>query len=148
LDDSNSFDNSAAAPMDPRPNEFNGIQFVPGNAGTPIVSNISWYATKMPFIIGNLSETGLYVSSGGQLTLGPSVTLKFFPGGRLGVDSSSTLTTGSGDIFTSIKDKDPAHGGNTDPGSSGPAAGDWSGVSENGVCETWSNIYYSTSGCP
>jgi hypothetical protein len=147
-DDSNAFDNSSLAPNSAQPNEYNGIDSVAGNSCAIITSNVTWSATKVPFIIGNPSGAGLCVRSGGQLTLGSNVTMKFFAGGSLRVDGTSTLTTGSGDIFTSIKDKDPTHGGNTDPGSAAPAAGDWSGIVENGVCETWSNIYYSTSGCP
>lgn len=148
LDDSNAFDNSAVAPTNAQPNEYNGIDFVGGNSCGVIASNVTWSVTKIPFIIGTPSGAGLCVRSGGSLILGPNVTMKFFAGGSLVVDGTSTLTTGSGDVFTSIKDKDPAHGGDTDPGSGAPAAGDWSGIVENGVCETWPNIYYSTSGCP
>ena len=146
LDDSNVFDNSAAATMSPQPNKYNGIDYVPSTCNSPIVSNISWSATKVPFIIGSPSYHDLCVESGGQFVLGANVTLKFFAAGHLSVSGTGTLATDGTDIFTSIKDS--THGGNTDPGSNAPMAGDWSGIGENGVCETWSNIYYSTSGCP
>ena len=152
-DDSNSFDNSAAAPANPQANEFNGIEFIGGNCGSfnAIVSNVNWKAKKVPFVIGSANNSCLEVDTGGTLTLGDGVTLKFFQGGKLLVSSSTaTLTTGTGDVFTSIKDDAPAHGGDTDNDSMAmaPAAGDWSGVEVNGTCETWSNIYYSTVGCP
>jgi hypothetical protein len=145
-DDSNVFDNSAAAPTNPSPNKYNGIDFAPSGCAAPIVGNISWAAKQVPFIIGSPSYHDLCVQSGGQFTLGANVTLKFFAAGHLSVSGTGTLTTDGTDIFTSIKDS--THGGNTDPGASAPAAGDWSGIVENNVCETWSNIYYSTSGCP
>jgi hypothetical protein len=148
LDDSNSFVNGAA-PSNPEPNKYNGIEYTgSGNCSTSfeVVDNIIWSATKVPFVIGNPNQVALCVDSGGHLTLGPNVTMKFFPGGRVGVGSTGTLTTDSSDVFTSIKDS--TRGGNTDPGASAPAVGDWSGIMENNVCETWPNIDYSTSGCP
>jgi hypothetical protein len=147
LNDSNFFDNTGAAPMNPQPNKYNGIDFLGTNGcNQSIQSMVTWSATKVPFVVGNPSAMDLCVDTGGQLTLVANVILKFFTGGHLRTNSNGTLTTDSSDVFTSIKD--PTHGGNSDPGSSAPAAGDWSGIVENSVCETWSNIYYSTAGCP
>lgn len=153
LDDSNSFDNSAAAPNSPLPNEYNGVVLAGTNGcNNAIVSNITLSTSKVPFVVGTPAYQDLCVAQGGQLTLGSNVTMKFYPAGHLTVGSNGggTLTTGSGDVFTSIKDDAPTHGGDTDHDSMAnqPAPGDWSGIVENQVCETWSNILYSTTGCP
>jgi len=152
LDDSNAFDNRAAAPANPQPNEFNAIEvYGTGDYSQHIASNVTWSATSVPFRIGNPLvglSVSLYVDTGGLLTLADNVTLKFFSRGRLSVASGARLTTGNNDVFTSIYDT--ADGGDT-AGTGGtvmPMAGDWSGITVNGVCQTWTNILYSTPNCP
>jgi hypothetical protein len=149
LDDSNAFDNSAVAgSKTTQGNQYNGIDFV-GTCYQVVVDSVTWAATKVPFVIGDPTTTCLTVDQGGHLTLGDNVTVKFFKTGKLVVSATGTLTLGKNDVFTSIKDA--KHGGDTDPDMMGPPnAGDWSGVTENGTCETgtWQNILYATNGCP
>ena len=77
LDDTNSFDNSAAAPDNPQPNEYNGIVV---DTGPDIDGHISWGTTKVPYV---LTEGYLEIESTGTLSLADGVTVKFSSGTSL-----------------------------------------------------------------
>jgi hypothetical protein len=79
LDDSNSFDNSAAAPSLPQPNEYNGI--IVTGCGS-VDGKITWAPTKVALVVGDPVDDCTYmtIAGAGHLTLGSNVTLKFFLG--------------------------------------------------------------------
>jgi hypothetical protein len=146
FDDSNSFDNSAAAPLKPQPNRYNGIVV---SGGVSVTSSITWASTKVPFVIGHPSGwQNVTVAGAGHLTLGPNVTLKFFAGGYLTVNGllTANATTGSKIVFTSIKDY--ANGGDTNrnQGSASPAGGDWDGIAVSANGSTFNNCQFLYAG--
>ncbi len=143
LDDSNSFDNSALAPSDPQPSEFNGI--IVAGCST-IDGNLSWTPSKAPLVIGDPISACSYlnVAGAGHLTLGANTVMKFFQGGVLNVDTGGAVTAPSTAAFTSIRDDSRCGDTNACGGSLMPNATDWVGVKIDGACQTWSNIYYAT----
>ncbi len=143
LDDSNAFDNAAAAPTSPQPSTYNGV-FVAGCGH--VTANITWLQSKVPFVIGNQVDACNYmdISGAGHLTLGPNVILKFFDGGRISISSGATLTATTGDAFTSINDDQRGGDTNHDSGSIAPGGADWAGIKSSGACQNWGAIYYAT----
>lgn len=148
LDDSNSFDNSVAAPTAPAPNKYNGV--IVRGCGR-VAGNVGWSGTKVPFVIGEPVSACRYlvVEGGGHLSLGNNLVLKFFLDGTISVDAGGALTRGTGVYFTSIKDD--THGGDTnaDAAQTTPAVGDWYGISiddGNGrLCQAWTEMQYYTA---
>lgn len=145
FDNSNSFDNSAAAPQPAQPNRYNGI--VVSGCGS-IAASISWLANKVPFVIGNSVDACNYFSVGGagHLTLGDGVVLKFFAGGRFDVSGSITANATTKIVFTSIKDY--ANGGDTNrnQGSAKPAGGDWAGITVSANGSSFNNCQFLYAG--
>lgn len=104
---------------------------VPAQAATivksgTIVANETWTTGNVYQITGDL-----VVANGVTLTIQAGVVVKVLPGNAFDVDGKLTLqgTSGSPVVFTSNRDN--SYGGDTDPGSTPPAATDWKGLSLN-----------------
>jgi len=141
VDDSNVFHNPAASS---ETNTNNGIFL--SYPADDISSHISWEETEVPFVI---DDNQLWIETGGSLTLGDNVVVKFMPGSSLYYDGSNLINyDGTGVWFTSYKDDD--HGGDTngDGAATPPGSGDWLGIYNNsyavGDWETWTNILYAS----
>jgi hypothetical protein len=144
------FDNSNVftPPAGASPNAYNGV-LVPV-CNTPISGGVAWSATQVPFVVQPCGNgQALEVGATGDLALAAGVILKFAPTGRLIVDTGGALTEDHvTNVFTSVKDN--TYGGQTtgDPNAVCNSTGDWSGVTEQGTCETtWSNIHCATMNC-
>jgi hypothetical protein len=144
LDDSNSFDNSAAAPAHPQPNSYNGVIV---NDGT-IAGSVKWSVARVPLVIWDPNGIGVVVKSSGTLTLGDDVVVKML-GAGVAINYSevgATLSQGAGVVFTSLLDD--THGGDTngDGATSSPDIGDWYGIITPGTpcvqCVGLSNMYF------
>ncbi len=119
IDDSNVFHNPAAASTK---NTYNGIFFM-GNSAN-YISTITLSATEVPFVIVG----DIYVTSGNTLTLGNNVVFKFSGAlTQITYDGNITNATGSGVVFTSLKD-DSYKGDTNGDGASSGVANDWYGV--------------------
>jgi len=99
------------------------------DVGGHITENTTWTLGDSPIIVTN----SVTVDEGVTLTIDPGVLIKsnapwinIFIHGTLRAEGSAANPI----VFTSIKDDDPAHGGDTngDGASSTPAAGDWGDI--------------------
>jgi hypothetical protein len=126
LDDSNAFDNGADAAQ-PVANQYNAVM-VEGCG--QITGDISWAATKVPFVIGVPVTACNYIviNGGAKLTLAEGVVVKFFSNGWVDVLGQLSANATSAIVFTSIKDDLHLGDTNGDGTSSAPAASDWRGI--------------------
>ncbi len=139
INKSNKFSNPSDATQI---NKYNGI-FVHGQ--DIISSSTTWQETEVAYVI---QYSGFELWDGFSLTLGDSVTLKFFTGGELDIQTGATLANGQGTevYFTSFKDdnlKGDTNGDGT-PGAT-PGANEWHGIYDGTSFHTWSNILYSSN---
>ncbi|HUJ27490.1 MAG TPA: carboxypeptidase-like regulatory domain-containing protein, partial [Myxococcales bacterium] len=145
IDNSNSFDNSAAMPASPMPSKYNAMMV---NGCGEVQANISWAQVKVPMVIGTHENacSWVRVDSGAHLTLAPGVVIKFFPGGRLEVQGVLTANgTGTAPIsFTSVRDD--SLGGDTDADPIGASAADWQGIrlSNSGSLFNHAQFFYGS----
>jgi len=142
LDSNNIFHN----PESPtQTNLNNGIYVDNQGTGCDIEGNISWLETEVPFCA---LWQGININTGNSLTIAENVILKF-DGGTLDYMGDNLVNwDAEGVYFTSYKDDDIEHGGDTngDGGNTTPADGDWGGVYNWGgspnYWEAWENILY------
>lgn len=125
----NRFDNSAANPASPQPNQYNGV-FVAGCGH--VTGSVSWAPIAVPYVVGNPVDACNYlvVDSGGQLALGTAgnrVIVKFFPNGRIDVNGAIVPHA----QLTSIRDDALGGDTNADGTASAPAPADWEGIRVN-----------------
>jgi hypothetical protein len=124
-------------------NQYNGI-FV--ETIDHISSAISWTEMEVPYVI---DDNDWWINSGGSLTLGNDVVLKFRPGSFfLLQDGIGALVNyyGSGVFFTSYKDDTHLGDTNGDGSVTTPSGSDWGGIYDdvNGIFYTWANILYDS----
>jgi hypothetical protein len=131
-----------------QPNHYNGV-VVTGCGHVTAITN--WAVTRVPLVIGDpvTACNYLQVDGGGALTLGPSVTMKFFTGGSLTVAVGGSLTINAAAWLTCIDD-DHGTDTNADNGVGTPAVGDWHGVkySHSGgspTCDVAAYMHYQTN---
>lgn len=142
LDDSNLFDNSAAAPQNPQRNEFNGV--IVRGCGE-ISGRISWAENDVALVVGTPDCNYLSVAKYGVLTLEPGVVMKFHHAGYLSVAVGGYLMPLPTSVaFTSINDDARLGDTNADDGAQAPSDTDWDGIDVGDECLNLPIIYYAT----
>lgn len=142
LDDSNLFDNSAAAPQNPQRNEFNGV--IVRGCGE-ISGRISWAENDVALVVGTPDCNYLSVAKYGVLTLEPGVVMKFHHAGYLSVAVGGYLMPLPTSVaFTSINDDTRLGDTNADGGAQAPTDTDWDGIDVGDECLDLPIIYYAT----
>ena len=151
VDDSNVFHNPSASATK---NKYNGI-FLVGNSYKAINGAITFAETEVPYVLAGVID----IPDGSQLTLGDDVIVKFFSSqdtlntnynGNGGTNTTAKLianaSSGHRIVFTSYKDDDISHGGDTngDGTASSAAAGDWAEIVLNADGSSFdrSEFYY------
>jgi hypothetical protein len=144
IDDSNVFhnpDNNEEA------NHYNGI-FV--DMLYSITEPRQWLETEVAFVIDGYQR---YIDTGGSLTLGNNVVIKFCSTGELWLEEGAGQLhnhDGAGVYFTSYKDDSKKGDTNGDGSATSPAIGDWSGIYDNSLSipspyfYNWGNILFDS----
>jgi hypothetical protein len=128
-------------------NTYNSIWIHPED---DISSNIAWEETEVAFVV---NEIGMTVATGGRLTLGNDVVIKFMSDAQLILDEGEQNIpnyNGTGVFFTSYKDDTRKGDTNGDGAVTTPANNDWIGIYDNRVPTStpdpyyfqWTNIFY------
>ncbi len=138
IDNSNVFHNPDNAS---ETNKYNGIYVYTDD----LASALSWAETEVAFVI---DDNDWWIYSGGSLTLGDNVVLKFKPEGTLVLAQGSQLNNhgGTGVFFTSYKDDSKKGDTNGDGDATTPGNGDWGGIYDDNasIWMNWSNIMYDS----
>ncbi len=144
MDDSNVFHNPDNVS---ETNQYNGI-FV--DLSDYITTDRQWRETEVAFVIDGYQR---YIDTGGSLTLGNNVVIKFQSTGELWLEEGAGQLInhdGTGVYFTSYKDDSRKGDTNGDGNSTSPANGNWSGIYDNSMSlpsphfYTWANILYDS----
>jgi hypothetical protein len=118
-------------------NKYNGIFVYYYYVESPV----AWSNTEVPYVI--MGEFG--IGPDASLTLADNVILKFGQGRSMSL--YGTLSQGSGNYFTSLKDDDYLGDTNGDNTAASPAKGDWLGIHLcPDVCigwADWANVLYA-----
>jgi hypothetical protein len=129
IDDTNSFQNGNGSIK----NTYQAIEFQSGSIDSSITWNCTTVACAVP------ESNGWLVLASGTFTLGTGTVLKFGGGGELTIGIGATLANFTNAEFTSIKDDTLL--GDSDGGSSTPAADDWVGIWDDNGSDWFSGAY-------
>jgi|WetSurSiteA1Bulk_404760.scaffolds.fasta_scaffold00539_2 hypothetical protein len=144
IDDSNIFHNPG------QPSETNDLNGIFVDLLYYMTTARQWRETEVAFVMDGYQR---YIDTGGSLTLGNNVVIKFQSTGELWLEEGAGQLInhdGEGVYFTSYKDDSRKGDTNGDGNASSPASGDWSGIYDNSLSlpaphfYSWGNILYDS----